>query len=168
MSVTILTASSLRRCVRAWTSGSTGMVRVRGRMGARAPSGRAIRCRALPPALPPAGPIPHGQEAASGRGGDCSLVKRHGRGIKRAGHQTRDPREPDGKYLIKGGGPKVWKRFLLRKEHRRLQGIIHGKRCGTTQNIGPAARVRWLPPAVRARRSLRCPDRDSDYASKVD
>ena len=47
---------------------------------------------------------------------------------------------PDGKYLIKGGGPKVWKRFNLRKEHRRLQGIIHGKRCGTTQNIGPGAR----------------------------
>jgi hypothetical protein len=51
---------------------------------------------------------------------------------------------PDGKYLIKGGGPKVWKLFRLRKEHRRLQGIIHGKRCGTTQNIGPAARRRAL------------------------
>jgi hypothetical protein len=50
----------------------------------------------------------------------------------------------DGKYLIKGGGPKVWKRFRLRKEHRRLQGIIHGKRCGTTQNIGSAARHRDL------------------------
>ena len=47
---------------------------------------------------------------------------------------------PDGKYLIKGGGAKVWKIFRLRKEHRRLQGIIHGKRCGTTQNIGRAAR----------------------------
>ena len=47
---------------------------------------------------------------------------------------------PDGKYLIKGGGRKVWKRFRLRKEHRRSQGIIHGKRCGTTQNIGRAAR----------------------------
>jgi hypothetical protein len=47
---------------------------------------------------------------------------------------------PDGKYLIKGGGPKVWKQFRLRKEHRRLQGIIHGKRCGVTQNIGAAAR----------------------------
>lgn len=37
---------------------------------------------------------------------------------------------PDGKYLIKGGGPKVWKRFRLRKEHRRSQGSIHCKRCG--------------------------------------
>ena len=35
---------------------------------------------------------------------------------------------------------KVWKLFRLRKEHRRLQGIIHGKRCGATQNIGQAAR----------------------------
>jgi hypothetical protein len=52
-------------------------------------------------------------------------------------------RDPDGKYLIKGGGPEVWKRFRVRKEHRRLQGIIHGKRCGLTENIGPAARRRW-------------------------
>jgi hypothetical protein len=50
---------------------------------------------------------------------------------------------PDGKYLIKGGCPKVWTRFRLRREHRRLQGIIFGKRCGTTENIGLAARRCW-------------------------
>jgi len=50
---------------------------------------------------------------------------------------------PDGKYLIKGGGREVWKHFRLKKEHRRLQGLIHGKRCGVTENIGPAARRRW-------------------------
>jgi hypothetical protein len=72
------------------------------------------------------------------------LIRRHGRSvsdervIKLVIHDN-----PDGKYLIKGGGPKVWKLFQLRKEHRRLQGIIHGKRCGTTENIGPAARTRW-------------------------
>jgi len=49
---------------------------------------------------------------------------------------------PDGKYLIKGGGPEVWGRFGLRKEDRRSQGIIRGKRCGTTENVGPAARSR--------------------------
>jgi len=54
------------------------------------------------------------------------------------------PPYADGKYLIKGGGPKVWKLFRVRKEHRRLQGIIHGKRCGTTQNIGRASRHRVL------------------------
>ena len=43
---------------------------------------------------------------------------------------------PDGKYLIKGDGSKVWKQFNLRNEHRRTQGIIHGKRCGTTVNLG--------------------------------
>jgi hypothetical protein len=48
---------------------------------------------------------------------------------------------PDGKYLIKGGGAEVWKHFRLRKEHRRLQGLIFGKRCGTTENVGPAART---------------------------
>ena len=65
------------------------------------------------------------------------LVELHGRGITHdlVVKLTLWP-NPDGKYLIKGGGPKVWKRFALRKEHRRLQGLISGKRCGTTQNIG--------------------------------
>ena len=65
------------------------------------------------------------------------LIKRHGRGYW--AEEVIDLRihdNPDGKYLIKGGGRKVWKLFRLRKEHRRLQGIIHGKRCGTTQNLG--------------------------------
>ena len=71
------------------------------------------------------------------------LTERHGRGIFYEGviklviHHN-----PDGKYLIKGGGPKVWQKFGLRKEHRRLQGFIHGKRCGVTENISPAARKR--------------------------
>jgi hypothetical protein len=71
------------------------------------------------------------------------LVKHHGgdvmddRAIKLVIHDN-----PDGKYLIKGGGPKVWRRFRLWKEHRRLQGIIRGKRCGLTENIGPSARQR--------------------------
>jgi hypothetical protein len=73
------------------------------------------------------------------------LIKCHGRNcwdervIKLVIHAC-----PDGKYLIKGGGPKVWKLFRIRKEHRRLQGIIYGKRCGTTINIGRAARGRVL------------------------
>jgi hypothetical protein len=51
-------------------------------------------------------------------------------------------RSYDGLYLLKGGGPKVWKLFpRIRKEWRKPQGIIFGKRCGTTQNIGPAARA---------------------------
>lgn len=73
------------------------------------------------------------------------LIKRHGHGYW--AEQVIDLRihaNPDGKYLIKGGGPKVWKQFNLRKEHRRLQGIIHGKRCGTTVNLGRSARDRAL------------------------
>ena len=79
------------------------------------------------------------------------LVKRHGRGvstsdaIKLVIHDN-----PDGKYLIKGGGTKVWKRFRLRKEHRRSQGLIYGKRCGTTENIGPAARARLAEERLHA------------------
>ena len=71
------------------------------------------------------------------------LIKRHGGGYW--AEEVIDLRiydNPDGKYLIKGGGREVWKLFRLRKEHRRLQGIIFVKRCGTTQNIGPAARSR--------------------------
>ena len=70
------------------------------------------------------------------------LVRLHGgeftdeRVIKLVIHKS-----SDGKYLAKGGRPKVWKRFGLRKEHRCLQGLVSGKRCGTTQNIGPAARI---------------------------
>jgi hypothetical protein len=72
------------------------------------------------------------------------LVERHGCGVW--GDNAIDLRlhdNPDGKYLIKGGGSKVWKRFRLRKEHRRSQGFICGKRCGVTENIGTAARTLW-------------------------
>ena len=88
-------------------------------------------------------PVPYqtGKRFGQVRDAILRLVKLHGGDItdERAIHPTIWP-DPDGKYLIKGGGPKVWKRFRLRKEHRRFQGIIHGKRCGTTENIGPAAR----------------------------
>ena len=72
------------------------------------------------------------------------LISLHGGGLThdRVINLTIWP-DPDGKYLIKGGGSKIWKHFRLRKEHRRLQGIIHGKRCGVTENIGTAARRRW-------------------------
>ena len=72
------------------------------------------------------------------------LVKLHGNDywaeqvIKLVIHDTSP--YPDGKYFIKGGGLKVWKKFGVRKQHRRLQGLIHGKRCGVTENIGAAAR----------------------------
>jgi hypothetical protein len=71
------------------------------------------------------------------------LVELHGGGIlHEKATDLRVHNNPDGKYLIKGGGPKVWRKFRLRKEHRRLQGLIVGKRCGTTENIGAAARRR--------------------------
>jgi hypothetical protein len=76
----------------------------------------------------------HGQRDGDKRGDGCWAEEV----IKLVIHEN-----PDGKYLIKGGGPQIWKRFRLRKEQRRWQGLIHGKRCGTTQNIGPAARRCW-------------------------
>ena len=56
------------------------------------------------------------------------------------------PNIPDGKYFLKGATRAVWDRFNLPDNWRskRGEGIIQGKRCGTTQNIGPTARRRWL------------------------
>jgi hypothetical protein len=80
------------------------------------------------------------------------LINKHGRrdGDKRGDGYWADEviklvihDDPDGKYLIKGGGPEVWECFGVRKKDRRSQGLIFGKRCGTTENIGPAARCRW-------------------------
>jgi hypothetical protein len=70
------------------------------------------------------------------------LVGRHGGGILgEFAVKLKIWPDPDGLYLLKGGGPEVWKRFCVKKKFRESQGIIHGKRCGTTQNIGRAARA---------------------------
>ena len=67
--------------------------------------------------------------------------------------------DPDGLYLIKGGGPTVWKLFpRIRKEWRKAQGIIFGKRCGTSQSLGPGARLRALGYQVSS---------EADYVSKA-
>ncbi|MGH6866074.1 MAG: hypothetical protein ACREDO_07900 [Methyloceanibacter sp.] len=59
--------------------------------------------------------------------------------------------DPDGLYLIKGGGPKVWAQFPgIRKDWRKSQGILYGKRCGTTENIARAARQRIVERTVVA------------------
>src|SRR5262249_483914 len=73
------------------------------------------------------------------------LVGRHGDGIlgEFAVKLVIHP-DPDGLYLLKGGGRKVWDRFNIRKEWRKSQGIVHGKRCGTSENIGLARRIRSL------------------------
>jgi hypothetical protein len=54
------------------------------------------------------------------------------------------PTNPDGKYLLKGGTQAVWEDFRLPQKWRSKlgEGLIDGKRCGVTQNIGPAARSR--------------------------
>jgi hypothetical protein len=52
------------------------------------------------------------------------------------------PCKPDGKYFLKGGTRAVWEGFQLPLKWRSKlgQGLIEGKRCGVTQNIGPATR----------------------------
>ena len=52
-------------------------------------------------------------------------------------------RSYDGLYLLKGGGKQAWKLFpRIKPEWRKPQGVIFGKRCGCTQNLGTAARRR--------------------------
>jgi len=70
------------------------------------------------------------------------LVERHGGDIADfAVRITRVNGWPT--YLIKGGTPEVWRKYRLLRKWRKSQGIIFGKRCGSTQNIGPQARERW-------------------------
>lgn len=72
------------------------------------------------------------------------LVARHGGGLwgEFAVNLTIHP-HADGLYLLKGGNQEVWRQFRIRKEWRESQGVILGKRCGTTENIGRALRRRW-------------------------
>jgi len=74
------------------------------------------------------------------------LVDRHGAGVthRSAVKLTLYLNGADGRYLLKGGGREVWEKYRLPSSWRRMQGRIYGKRCGTTQNIGPAARLRAL------------------------
>jgi len=73
------------------------------------------------------------------------LVERHGGGlwgdwtVKLTLHNNGDVR-----YLIKGGTPEVWCKYKLKRGcgWRKSQGIIFGKRCGSTENIGPKSRER--------------------------
>ena len=60
------------------------------------------------------------------------------------------PPNPNGVYLIKGGGPDVWQRFGVPRLWRKPQGMIFGKRCGTTENIGPSARARLAASRLHA------------------
>jgi hypothetical protein len=72
------------------------------------------------------------------------LIDRHGRG--NWGDFTLKltfPRNPNALYLLKGGGRDVWNAFGVPRSRRTPQGLMAGKRCGTTENIGPAARQRW-------------------------
>ena len=69
------------------------------------------------------------------------LVALHGGGIwSECVVKLKIWRDPDGLYLLKGGGPKVWGLFRIKRKFREGQGIVHGKRCGTSQKLGPNAR----------------------------
>jgi len=72
------------------------------------------------------------------------LVDRHGGGIWGDFTVRFTQRNGYPGYLIKGGTPEVWRKYRVKRgDWRKSQGIIFGKRCGTTPNIGPQARERW-------------------------
>jgi hypothetical protein len=50
----------------------------------------------------------------------------------------------------------VWQAFGVPMSWRKRQGLIVGKRCGTTENIGPAARQRWSNGLQRVRHRRQC------------
>ena len=50
-------------------------------------------------------------------------------------HTIKLSSSPSGPIPMASGGPKIWMKFCLRKEHRRLQGIIYGKRCGIPKTL---------------------------------
>jgi len=67
------------------------------------------------------------------------LVERHGGGLADfAVRITRVNGWPT--YLIKGTTPEVCGKYRLLRIWRKPQGTIFGKRCGSTQNLGPSAR----------------------------
>ena len=69
------------------------------------------------------------------------LIDRHGEGnYLDCTLKLTFPSNPNGVYLLKGGGPDVWRKFGVPQSWRRPQGFIHGKRCGVTENIGATAR----------------------------
>ena len=81
------------------------------------------------------------------------LIDRHGDG--NYGHFTLKltlPSNPNGIYLLKGGGPGVWHKFGVPRRWRKPQGFINGKRCGVTENIGTAARTRWRESSEQTKR----------------
>jgi hypothetical protein len=79
-----------------------------------------------------------------------ALIDRHGDG-NYADYTLKltFPLNPNGLYLLKGAGPEVWRRFGVPSCWRKPQGLIHGKRCGTTENIGAAARRHWTRQAEK-------------------
>jgi len=52
-------------------------------------------------------------------------------------------RNGDPRYFLKGGTPEVWSKHSVKQDWRKSQGVIIGKRSGSTLNIGPKVRERF-------------------------
>jgi hypothetical protein len=72
------------------------------------------------------------------------LIGRHGQGnYLDCTLKLTLPANPNGIYFLKGGAADVWHEFGVPRCWRKPQGLIYGKRCGVSENVGAAARRRW-------------------------
>jgi hypothetical protein len=63
------------------------------------------------------------------------------------------PRNPNGVYLLKGGGPEVWRRFGMPRFWRKPQGLIFGQALRYHSEYStPAARLGGAPRCAPTRR----------------
>jgi len=69
------------------------------------------------------------------------LVTLHGDGEADGYAVKFERRNGDPRYFLKGGTPEVWSKHKVKIDFRnKPQGVIFGKRSGSTLNIGPKAR----------------------------
>lgn len=53
------------------------------------------------------------------------------------------PTNPNGVYLLKGGGPGVWRKFGVPSCRRKSQDLNSRQALWRDRDIGAAARMRW-------------------------
>jgi hypothetical protein len=102
-----------------------------------------------------------GPEAHPGRDGTGAAHRSsRSRQLSRPHTQADHPRNPNGLYLLKGGGPDVRQTFRVPIPWRKRQGLIVGKRYGTTEiQSHPPAKAHRCRMTWCARSNRHCPNK---------
>jgi len=78
------------------------------------------------------------------------LIDRHGEGnYLDCTLKPKFPANPNGLYLLKGGGPDVWRKFGVPHCWRKPQSFIHNKRCGVTGSHASAGESNREAPSEK-------------------